>query len=216
MSDDEDPSEADILATLAPKSDQLNADDLLGRPPVTITITRARVIKSSDKKQPWSITFTGLPGVDGTARPWKPCLTVRRIIAAAWGLKMKEWRGRQVTIWRDPEVNSPTGQKRVGGIRVSHLSHLPGNRPLQLQLTVTQGVKGAFTVQPLTVAEPTFYDQLVELVNNNIVTKQQVHAALGGRKAGDVPTSEHAAILARLRGVQETLPSHDLDGGGEE
>jgi hypothetical protein len=213
---DEDPNEADVLATLAPNSKQLNADDLIGRPPVTITIVQARVIKSGDKKQPWSVTFTGLPGVDGTERPWKPCLTVRRILTGAWGLKMKEWRGRQVTIFRDPEVNSPTGQKRVGGIRVSHLSHLPGNRPLQMQLTVTQGVKGAFTVQPIVSQAPApFYDQLMELVTGGLVTKQQVHTALGQRRAQDVPASEHATILTRLRGVQQTLPDTEPNGDEE-
>lgn len=212
MSDD--PSDADVLATLAPKSDQLNADDLIDRPPITITIIQARVVGLDPNKQPWAITFTGIPGIDGNARPWKPCKTVRRLMVAAWGTKLKEWRGRRVTIYRDPEVNSPTGQKRVGGIRVSHLSHLPNDRPLTVSLTVTQGTKGAFTVQPIQSAAP-FFDRLMALVNAGTVTKPQVHAALGGRKAADVPESEHAAILQRLQAVQQTEPNHDREPGDD-
>lgn len=207
---DEDPSEDEVLAALAPKTDQLNADDLVGRPPFTVTVERARSA-GKGAEQPWSIEFSGCPFADGRAKPWKPAKTMRRLLVAAWGPKMKEWRGRRVTLYLDPDVRF--GKDVVGGIRVSHLSHLPNNRPFTVNLTVTRGKKAPWTVQPLGALS--FYDQLMELVTGGLVTKQQVHTALGQRRAQDVPPAEHAAILARLHGVQQTLPDTEPPGAEE-
>jgi len=66
----------DIAATCAPKSDQLNADDLIAGPR-TITIT---AVKLSAEDQPVSIHFQGDDG-----KPWKPCKSMRRVLMRAWG-----------------------------------------------------------------------------------------------------------------------------------
>ena len=211
----EDPSEDEVLDALAAKSDQLNADDIAGRKPFTVTIVHARSA-GKGAEQPWTIEFTDCSFVDGRAKPWKPSKTMRRLLVAAWGTKMKEWRGRRVTLYHDPDVRF--GKDVVGGIRVSHLSHLPNDRPLTVNLTVTRGKKAPWTVKPVpAAASPAvpFYDQLLALINSGAATKSQVHAALNQRRAAEVPPSEHAGILARLQAVQQTVPDGARRGGEE-
>jgi pyruvate carboxylase len=49
----------------------------------------------------------------------------------------------------------------VGGIRISHLSHI--EKPITVALTVTRGKKAPFVVQPLTTKDTSGRDWLTEL-----------------------------------------------------
>lgn len=126
----------DITNTTAPKSDQLNAEDLLSGPR-TVTVER---VTTGTAEQPVEIHLAGLPG-----RPFKPSKTVRRILLTAWGSDADLWAGRRMTLYRDPSVKF--GRDEVGGIRVSHLSHI--DKRLTLALTVTRGKRAPFVVEPL-------------------------------------------------------------------
>ena len=53
-----------------------------------------------------------------------------------------------MTIYGDPEVRY--AGKAVGGLRVSHVSHI--DKPVTVALTVTRGKREPFTVQPLVEA----------------------------------------------------------------
>lgn len=123
--------------TIVPKSDQLNADDLLVGP-ITVTVTGVR---RGDKEQPVSVDLSG-------QRPYKPCKSMRRVLITAWGDDGRAWVGRSMTLYCDPNVMF--GGVKVGGIRISHLSHIEG--VLNLNLTATRGKKTPFVVRPLAVA----------------------------------------------------------------
>jgi hypothetical protein len=56
-----------------------------------------------------------------------------------------------MTLYRDPAVKF--GGMDVGGIRVSHLSHI--DKPLSVALTVSRGKRAPYVVQPLADAAPT-------------------------------------------------------------
>ncbi len=127
----------DITDTLQAKSDQLNADDLVQ--PIAVKV--ARVNKTSTD-QPITIHYEGENG-----RPFKPCKTVRRIIAKAWGRDASQWVGRLMTLYNEPTVK--WAGKHVGGIRVSHLSHIDGE--LELNLSETRGAKQIHRIKPLQV-----------------------------------------------------------------
>lgn len=101
-----------LLATIQAKSDQLNAVDLVGGP---ITVAIAKVSKC-DGEQPVAIDIGTL------GRPYKPCKSMRRVLIACWGANPVLWIGRQMTLFCDPAVK--WGGESVGGIRISHLSHL--------------------------------------------------------------------------------------------
>lgn len=122
--------------SIAPKSDQMNAEDLLTGPR-TFTITRVR--QGSGEDQPFDFHLDGFP------RPFKPSKTVRRLMVAAWGKDAEQYTGRRLTLYRDPDVRF--GGQDVGGIRVSHMSHI--GKKLTLALTVSKGKRSKYEVLPL-------------------------------------------------------------------
>lgn len=126
----------DLSSTVVAKSDQLNADELIE--PITITVTR--VDKVSSKDQPVHIHSVGI-------QPYKPCLTMRRILIAAWGKYKDDWVGRSMVLYCDPEVM--WAGKEQGGVRVSHVSHI--TEPVSRMLAVTRGRKKLFTLLPLKI-----------------------------------------------------------------
>ncbi len=161
----------DLTDTIAPKSDQLNAEDLLTGPR---TFTVEKVSKGS-AEQPVDIHLVEFPG-----RPFRPSKTVRRILVAAWGPDAATYAGRRMTLYRDPDVRF--GGMDVGGIRVSHLSHL--DKPLSVALTVTRGKRKTFTVQPLTdTPAPRTDDLLLEQVDRI----RELMTDLGITKADALP-----------------------------
>jgi len=141
--------------TVTPKSNQLNADDLISGP-ITITITS---VKRSDGDQPISIGYEGDNG-----RPFLPCKSMRRVMIHAWGDDGRVWVGKSLTVYNDPEVK--WAGVKVGGIRISHLSDI--GRTMDIALTATKGKRTPYQVKPLTVAttEPATYPD--DLFNNNL------------------------------------------------
>lgn len=129
----------DLSATVAPKSDQLNADDLISGPR-TITVTR---VEAAQPDQPVSIFFEGDDG-----RPYKPCKSMRRVLLLVWGKDGAKYVGRALTIYRDPDV--VFGGARVGGIRISHMSDI--DEPKTMALTATRAQRKPYTVKPLEIA----------------------------------------------------------------
>lgn len=124
--------------TIRPKSDQLNADDLVGTERM-IQVERVDII--NDPQQPVHIYYVG-----GDGRPFKPCLTVRRILIALWGDNQNDWLGQFMNLYVDPTV-SFGNQKNIGGIRVNAVSHIPS--AATLKLTVRRGAKKEYVIQPI-------------------------------------------------------------------
>lgn len=133
----------DMSAFVAPKSDQLNSDDLISGPR-TIRITRVTGTGAAD--QPVAVFFDGDDG-----KPMKPCKSMRRVMIAAWGPNAAEYVGRSMTLYRDPKVKF--GGMEVGGIRISHMSHI--ERDMVMALTVTKAKREPYTVRVLRVTEAT-------------------------------------------------------------
>lgn len=127
--------------TAEPRSDQINADDFVGSAQ-TYTISGAR---QGTAEQKYDFSLAEVPG-----RVWRPPLTVLRLLIEAWGDESDNWVGRRVTLFRDSSVSF--GRDAVGGIRISHMSDLPDNKPLKVKLTTKRGKRELFTVQPLAEA----------------------------------------------------------------
>lgn len=130
-------NETDNLAdTIVPKSDQLNADDLLTG---SITVRIEKVTRGSTPEQPVFLH------IDGGRQPYKPCKSMRRVLIAAWGAKGSQWVGKRLTLYADMSVSF--GGSKVGGIRISHLSDI--TEPLKMMLTATRSKRAEYTVLPL-------------------------------------------------------------------
>ena len=131
----------DISESLAANSAQQNADEYLAGPK-TVTVSE---VKKGTAEQPVDVHLVEFPG-----KPFKPAKSVRRVLAAAWGTDASQWAGRRLTIYCDPEVRY--AGKAVGGLRVSHVSHI--DKPVTVALTVTRGKREPFTVKPLAAPAP--------------------------------------------------------------
>ena len=145
----------DMTSTIEPRSDQLNADDLMAGPR-TFTIAD---VTAGNPEQPVNVHLAEIPD-----RPWKPSKSMRRVLVAAWGPDTTAYLGRRVTLYRDPSIRF--GKDEVGGIKISHLSHLP--KPLRLALTVKRGQRAPFTVEPLPNVAPTTLARMPEETSDRI------------------------------------------------
>lgn len=130
----------DMSATITPKSDQINADDLIAGPR-TITIRDVKIAPGTD--QPVAVYFQGDDG-----KPYLPCKSMRRVMVSVWGPDASVYTGRSMTLFRDPSVT--WGGMEVGGIRISHMSHIESKTVVVL--TATKKARKPFTVLPLVVA----------------------------------------------------------------
>lgn len=126
----------DIREAMAPKSDQLNADDLIAGD-ITITITAVKV--SPGQEQPVSMEFAGSPKV------FRPCKSMCRVMVAAWGADAKAYVGKSLTLYRDPKVK--WGGMEVGGIRIRAMSHI--DRDLTMMLSESKANRKPFRVAVL-------------------------------------------------------------------
>lgn len=127
-----------LRSTIVPKSDQLNADQLLDGD-MTITVTDVRM---GNDEQPVILHYK-----DDQGRPFKPGKTMRKLLIFAWGEDGREWIGKSMTLYNDHAVKF--GGMVVGGIRISHLSNI--EREISLSLNSTKGKKATHTILPLTV-----------------------------------------------------------------
>lgn len=130
----------DMTRFVEAKSDQLNADDLIGATR-TITVTR---VTGNDGDQPVSIHYEGDNG-----KPFKPCKTIRRILLAVWGRNAADYVGRSMTLYRDDSVTF--GGLNVGGIRISHMSHI--EKEMLVVVMKTKGKKAGIKIQPLQIKQ---------------------------------------------------------------
>lgn len=126
----------DLSQTIAPKSDHLNSDSLIAGP-LTIAITS--VTPRQDESRPVAINFEGDDG-----KPFLPCKAMRRGLVLAWGSDAKLYTGRGLTLFRDPSVQY--GGLAVGGVRISHASHLDKDLTFPLALNNKKKILWTFKV----------------------------------------------------------------------
>lgn len=134
--------------TITPKSDQLNADDMITGP-ITVTITGVR---RGSKDQPVIID------IDGGYQPYKPCKSMRRVMITAWGDNGADWVGRSMTLYCDPSVKF--GGVALGGVRISHMSNI--NSRLSIMLTTTRSRRSEYIVEPLMMQQVSYPDEMFD------------------------------------------------------
>lgn len=130
---------SNMASTIIPKSDQMNSDDLIAGPR-TIKITEVKIAPGTE--QPVAVHYQGDDG-----KPYMPCKSMRRVMVAVWGPDASIYAGRSMTLYRDPTVT--WGGMEVGGIRISHMSHM--EKQTMIVLTATKKTRKPFSVSPLVV-----------------------------------------------------------------
>ena len=186
----------DLRPTIIPKSDQLNAEQLLGGP-MTITVTDVRL--GSSEEQPVIVHYANEDG-----RPFKPCKTMRKVLIHAWGADGHQWAGRSLTLYNDPTVKF--GGEDVGGIRISHMTDI--ERELKVSLTSTRGKKAKYEIKRL--SSPVA-GQLADITGSPTVEalKDNFGAAYKATKDGTVRAQLKAAYDARLKALNDPPPANE-------
>jgi len=193
----------DMVAHVAPKSNQLNADDLISAPR-TIKITKVSGTGNAD--QPVAVYFEG-----DNSKPYLPCKSMRRVMIAIWGADAAQYVGRRLTIYCDPEV--AFGGMKVGGIRISHASHI--ERRVTMALTVTKAKRAPFVVEPLAAekpAGPSARDRLYAAAREAAGKGgDALHAFIASIE--DKAAAALKPIMAELNATASQVPAHDPDTG---
>lgn len=198
----------DIAATLAPKSDQLDAIDLMGQPPRIFTVTKVDVKQDPNAEQPVSVHLAEFP------RVWRPNVSMRRVLAHCWGSKSSAWTGRQVELYCEDDVKF--GNDVTGGTRISRLSHIDG--PKTVPLLLSKGRSGSWKVTPLPTAspEPTPDDLAAQVAANLADATTEAEVREWGNRAHarnllDVALAGSTGTLREL--VQTRLDALGVKGG---
>ena len=203
---------SDMSSVIIAKSDQLNSDDLISGP-ITVTITSVAIRPGTE--QPVSVFFDG----DG-GKPYKCCKSMARVMVHCWGPDANKYVGHSMTLYRDPKVL--WGGMAVGGIRISHMSHLDG--AVTIALTATKGSKKLFTVQPMAEAgapkKQTLSEWLTEVGSAlaDAKTAESVNAIVSGDKVQKALASLKNGALAMLQeriaeATKRTTPTHESGSG---
>lgn len=209
----------DLRTAAEPKTDQLNADSLMGGKTLTIKVTGVTVALTGEQRV--VIHYEGESG-----RPYKPCKSMIRVLIQVWGADGNQYVGRSMTLYADEKVQF--GGLAVGGIRISHMSHI--DRDATVMLTVTRANKKPFTVK-----------RFVEIVDNmmaqihdvpKITREQQTAIAEAAKKAGitgasvferfsvgrlsAIPVSQFAEVtewIAAQKSTDDLCPECLTEGG---
>ena len=137
----------DLTESIQPRSDQINADDLIAGPQ-TYTI---REVIGGKAESPFDFMLME------TERAYRPSKTMRRVIVTAWGPEASTYGGRRLTLYREPSITF--GGQRVGGIRISAMSDI--EKPVDVLLQVTRGKREKFVIDRL--PDPTPAERLASL-----------------------------------------------------
>lgn len=135
----------DLTKALAPKTDQIDATDLIGKPPQIFTIVSVSENGTElADQQPVNIRLKE------TNLYYRPSKGMLRVLADNWGKNVADWVGRQIELYGDPDVYF--GKEKRGGTRISRLSHITTTKKTLIN---PRGGRGAYwTAKPLPTAAP--------------------------------------------------------------
>jgi len=129
-----------LQQALAPKSDQLNADDLIAANKI-IVISGVNINLGSEQKI--IINYQGDNG-----KPWKPSKGMGRVLTELLGGDPDKWVGETVELFRNKEIRF--GKEKCGGIQIAGMSAV--RNVTTLLITTAKGKKSSITIQPIATA----------------------------------------------------------------
>jgi hypothetical protein len=195
--------EMNIREFVTIKSDRLNYENfIMGAKEFTIS----KLAKKTDQgKARLLIYFEG-----HEATPYWPSLGMIKCLSSpeGWGdAPFADWIGRRMTLFGEPTV--VYAGKEIGGIQISHISHIKGE--YSTKITLRRGMRIDFTIEPLatkTVSTPApalqypaaTFDENLPAMRGQIIagkmTAEQVIARC--EKTGMLNAAQKAAICAPI------------------
>lgn len=188
----------DMTPTIVPKSDQINADDMIAGP---ITVEIVDVTIDLSQEQPVVIRLVGMDKV------YRPCKTMRRVMVHAWGADTSLYAGRRLTLYCNPSVRFKGLE--VGGIRISHVSHI--DEPLTVVVTETNKRRAALSVGMLANTAPSAAKPVASAAPDPTSLQAAREAASRGRDAfGAWWKSASSDARAAATAIMDELKSNAL------
>lgn len=181
----------DLRATITPKSDQLNFEDVQSS---NIT-AKIKAIRAGNSEQP---VFIDLEGFDG--RPYKPSKSMRRVLIGGWGNDGHSWVGKSLTLKGDSSVKF--GGVAVGGIKVEAMSDIDDD--LSLMLTTSRGKRSEHRVKKLVVESRT-PDEILQAFTvaarnaKSLLDLDKAHKYISSRFTGNEVVIEKANEVYKIR-----------------
>lgn len=160
----------DITSALAPKSDQLDAIELVT--PRTFTIDTGSRLGNRDGQAVAEIRLVDFP------RVWRPSKGMLDVLAQVWGTNAAEWVGNSITLYNDPEVRF--GPDKVGGVRIAAMTGIDKETTLSIRGSGQGARKKPWRVKPLADApaiDITTYTPALEQATNVDALKTAFFAA---------------------------------------
>lgn len=191
-----------ITPALAPKSDQLDAIELVT--PRTFTIDTGSRLGQRDGQAVAEIRLVGFD------RVWRPSKGMLDVLAQCWGTDVTAWVGHSLTLYNDTSVMF--GKEKTGGTRISHLSHIDGPKTLSIRASGA-GRKKPWKVQPLTEEQPPPPPDYASLIISATTVDELRAIYTQAGQAGHMTADLDATIKARVAEVEQDTPAADEPGG---
>ena len=126
-------NKAELIQAVEAKSDQVDADNLIGG--ITMDVTIKAVQRGPSNEQPLQLVLKE------TDKFYRPSKTFRRALIGCFGDDPANWVGQRIRLVRNPDTTF--GGVKVGGIEVSHASI---SAPIVLMLSTKRGKKTAISI----------------------------------------------------------------------
>ncbi|MGO2306982.1 MAG: hypothetical protein ACTH5W_20030 [Providencia sp.] len=175
-----------LSETVAPRSDQLNFEDVQSIP---ITAVIKSVRRGSDQ-QPVCIDLVGYDG-----RPYKPSKSMRRVLIGGWGDNGHSWVGKSLTLTGDPKVKY--GGVEVGGIKVHAMSDIESD--FSLMLSVSRGKRAEHKVKKIMTNFDLLSDFTGKVSEMSPSHLDKAYGWLKNKFSGDVGNLEKLEVVYQSR-----------------
>lgn len=185
----------DMTPVLVAKSDQINGPDLIAAP----RVVKIAGVRLTGKEQATEIS------IEGDDKLWRPCKTVVRLLARAWGNEGNNWIGKSAQLFYDADVRY--GKDKPGGVRVSHLSNLSSDLTVCLQ--VRKGVVKEYTIKPLATVKHSPAAPIPSAAAETPLTDAGQSIGAASNEASD-PAADYAASMMDKISAAETADELDV------
>lgn len=174
----------------AAKSDQIDADNLIGG--ITMDVTIKAVQRGPSNEQPLQLVL------EETDKFYRPSKTYRRALIGCFGDEPAGWIGKRLRLVRNPDTMF--GGVKVGGVEVSHASI---EAPMVFMLQAKRGKKSAVSIDVIPAPQkPTPMPQEVKANGAALRGEKPVRGTI----SGDASESD-------LTGIGEPPPPADKPDG---
>lgn len=187
----------ELMAALAPKTDQLNADDLYGVESIVVTIKGPVTVKDGKLNIPLH-----------EMKPYRPSKGMGRILMNLYGDR-DNWIGKKLRLYRNPDVKF--GGKAVGGIEIKQASNIDGEK--NFIVTVARGKKKQHKVSTLVDDYDPVAD--IKVLFRQACNKDELDIAIEKAKSLSMSAAQKAIITDDYRQaverISQDVPEKEMD-----